>query len=347
MSTAGLDEALRLKRAGDLDGALIALEGVLGRTPSHPIALANLADVQLRRGRSDEAVLALDRAESAAGTTSYTARVRADLHYQAKRWREAARSYADAHALGDRGTWSLVQLARCRLRLGDVEGARGAASQAAEADPGSASAWVVLGDIALRADDLDDAEAMYGRAHERAPADEWAYAKLVEVRLLRLPPDRRDQEIQVLLKTGGGDNKHLLGVLARVRSQGGDEESAASAWEERARRTGDVYARKMQGFALRRAGKLEEAAAVLGPCLVEQPEDLILFRTYVGMQRKRGAIDELRATLEEALPRAGSRRGAFYGELRKLPAPDSETAPAPETAGAESSGGAGSAGPVT
>lgn len=347
MSTPGLDEALRLKRAGDLDAALIALEGVLGRSPSHPIALANLADIQLRRGRSDEAAVALDRAESAAGTTAFTARVRADVHYQAKRWREAARSYADAHALGDRGTWSLVQLARCRLRLGDVEGARGAASQAAEADPGSPSAWVVLGDIALRADDFDDAEAMYGRAHERAPGDEWAYAKLVEVRLLRLPPDRRDQEIQVLLKTGGGANKHLLGVLARARSQGGDEESAASAWEERARRTGDVYARKMQGFALRRAGKLDEAAAVLGPCLVDQPEDLILFRTYVGMQRKRGAVDELRATLEEALPRAGSRRGAFYGELRKLPAPD----PAPGTGadggaapvGAESSGGGGSA----
>lgn len=319
MSTPDLDEALRLRRAGDLDGALIALEGVLGRSPSHPVALVNLADVQLRRGRSDEAAAALDRAESAAGTTSQSARVRGDMHYHAKRWREAARSYADAHALGDRGTWSLVQLARCRLRLGDVEGARGAASQAAEVDPDSASAWVVLGDIAVRAGDLDDAEAMYRRAHERAPGDEWAYAKLVEARLLRLPPDRRDREIEVLMKTSGGANKHLLGVLAKVRSQGGDEESAASTWEVRAKRTGDVYARKMQGFALRRAGKLDEAAAVLGPCLVDQPEDLILFRTYVGMQRKRGAIDELRATLEEALPRAGSRRGAFYGELRKLP----------------------------
>lgn len=336
MSTPGLDEALRLKRAGDLDGALIALEAVLSRSPSHAAALAILADVQLKRGRSDEAGLALDRAEAAAGTTSATARVRGDLDYQAGRWAGAAKSYADAHALGDGGTWSLVQLARCRLRLGDVDGARGAAAQAAEAAPDAPSPWVVLGDIALRHDELDDAEAMYGRAHECAPSDQWAYAKLMEVRLLRMPAERRDGEIRVLLKTTGRDNRHLLGVLARLRSRDGDEDAAARTWEERAQGTGDLYARKMQGFALRRAGRLDEAAAVLGSCLAAQPEDLILFRTYVGLQRKRGAVDELRTTLEEALPRAGSRRGAFHGELRKLPAPNAvppADAPADPTPG--------------
>ncbi len=39
----------------------------------------------------------------------------------------------------------------------------------------------------------------------------------------------------------------------------------------------------------------------------------------VHLQRERG---ELRATPEELLPRAGGRRGAVYGELPKLPAPD-------------------------
>jgi len=333
VSTPGLDEALQLKRSGDLDGALIALEGVLGRSSSHPMALAHLADVQLKRGRLEEAGLALDRAEAAAGTTAFLARLRGDLHYQAGRWSDAARSYSDADALGDRGTWSLVQLTRCRLRLGDVEGASGAASRAVEAEPASASAWALLGDIAVRQGRLDDAEAMYGQAHEHAPTDQWAYAKLVESRLLKLPTERRDREIQVLLKTTGRDNKHLLGVLAKLRSDAGDDAAAADAWGERARRTGDLYARKMQGFALRRAGKLDEAAAVLGPCLAEKPEDLVLFRAYVALQRKRGALDELRSTLEEILPRAGSRRGAFFGELRKLPGPDAgagtDTPPAP------------------
>jgi tetratricopeptide (TPR) repeat protein len=222
-----LADALELKRSGQLDAAVIALEGVLAVRPSHPLALAHLAEVQLKRGRPQEAAAALDRAESAAGTTAFTARLRGDLAYKAERWEEASRAYADATALGDRGTWALVQLARCRLRLGDTEGARGAASSAAERDPGSPAGWVVLGDIAMRQGELGDAETMYERAHEQAPDDQWAYAKLIEVRLLQLPAEQRARQVTVLLKTTGRDNRHLLGVLARLRSRDGDNEAAA------------------------------------------------------------------------------------------------------------------------
>jgi tetratricopeptide (TPR) repeat protein len=312
-----LDEALQLKRSGDLDAAVIALEALLSHGPSHPLALAHLADVQIKRGRFEEAVSALDRAEQVGGTTAWTARLRGDVHYKAGRWREAADCYQDAGALGN-DVWPLVQLARCRLKTGDLEGAQGAASQAVERDADSASAWVLLGDIALRGERLDEAETMYSRAHERGPDDQWAYAKLVEARLMRLAPKRRDREIQVLMKTTGRDNKHLLGVLAKLRSQQGDQEAAAQAWRTRAR-SGDLFARKQEGFALRKAGKLEEAAAILGTCLVADPEDRYVFSSYVSLQTKRGAFEELRHTLEEALPGAGSRRGAYYGALRKIP----------------------------
>lgn len=326
MSTPALDDALQHKRSGNLEAAVIALEGVLSRSPANPVALAHLADVQLRRGRLEEAASALDRAEATSGTTRFTARLRGDLCYKAGRWNDAARHYRDAGALGDDSSWLLVRLARCRLRLGDVDGAQGAAAQAAERDPGSAAPWVLLGDVALQRERPEDAEAMYARAHERAPGDEWAYAKLVEARLLRLPPERREREVQVLLKTTGRSNKHLVGVLARLRSSQGDQEEAARTWGERAR-AGDLFARKQEGFALRRAGKLEEAAAVLGACLAADPEDRYVFSSYLSLQRERGAFGELRRTLEEALPRAGSRRGAFYGALKKLPPGDAHAAP--------------------
>ncbi len=318
MSTA-LEQALQLKRAGSLDEALIALEGVLNRVPAHAVALAHLADVQLRRGRLLEAASALERAEAAAGTTAFSARLRGDLCSREGRWAEAGRAYQDADALGERGTWTLVQLARCRLRLGDLDGARGATSRALERDSKSAPAWTLLGELAFREGRLEEAEVMFGRAHHHAPNDQFAYAKLVEVRLLGLPPERRDREIEVLLKSSGRDNRHLLGVLARLRSERGDEQHAAETWRRRSElHGGELYARKMEGYALRRAGQLDRAADVLAECLLADPEDVILFRTYVHLQRHRGALDDLRITLEELLPRAGSRRGPVYGELRKL-----------------------------
>jgi tetratricopeptide (TPR) repeat protein len=332
VSDGDLDEVLRLKRDGHLDRAIIAVEAVLGRHPSHPQALAQLADIQLRRGRLDEAGDALDRAEATTGTVANTARLRGDLAYRRKEWADAARCYQEAGVLGERSIWTLVQLGRARLRLGDVDGARGAAAQAVERDGSSSPAWVLLGDVERRQDRLEEAEARYATAHERAPGDQWAYAKLVEVRLLRLPPERREREMEVLVKTGGGDNPHLAGVLARLRSEQGDDQKAAEVWKDRASRHDDPYARKMHGFALRRAGRLDEAAGVLGQCVLEDPNDLVLFRTYVHLQHKRDKPDELRRTLEDLLPVAGSRRGAVYGELRKLPAPGDVPGPeAPRT----------------
>ena len=191
-----MEGALELKRSGRLDEAVIALEGVLTRTPSNPVALAHLAEVQLRRRRLADAADALERAEALAGTTAFTARIRGDLRYRERKWKEAARCYADADVLGDRGTWSLVQLARCHLRLNGFDAARGAASRAAERDGADAAPWVVLDEVALREGREDDAVHLFEQAHERAPGDEFAYAKLIEARVLRLPPEDREREVE-------------------------------------------------------------------------------------------------------------------------------------------------------
>jgi len=316
--TPNLEHALELKRSGRLDEAVIAIEGVLARSPSNPVALAHLAEVQLRRRRLADAADALERAEALAGTTAFTARVRGDLRYRERKWREAARCYADAEVLGDKGTWSLVQLARCHFRLNELDAARGAASRAIERNDGESSAWVALGEIALREGREDDAVTMFERAYERAPADEFAYAKLIEARVLRLAPEDREREVEVLLRSQDKGNRHLLGVLAKLRSQEGDAHGAAEAWGASRKLHGDLFSRKMEAYALNKAGEIEQAAALMRACLLEDPEDVVLFQNFVRIQRKRGALDELRSTLEELVPLAGGRRGAVYGELRKL-----------------------------
>jgi tetratricopeptide (TPR) repeat protein len=314
-----LERALGLRRAGRLDEAVIALESLLVDEPRNGVALAHLAQLQLRRGRLDQALAELDRAEAAAGTTAFTAHVRGDALYRLGRHADAARAYEDALALGDRGSWPLVQLARCRIRLRDLPGARDAGSRAAERDPDSASGWTVLGEVAAAEDDLAGAEAMYARAHECDPNDQYAYARLVRARLLQLPPDQRAREVRVLLKSGGRDNSHLLGVLAQVQRELGDETAAAEAWRRSGDQAGgDLFARKQEGYARRRAGDLEGAAQVLRDCLLRAPQDVILFKTYVGLERQRGATDELKQTLQELLTVAGPRRGAVYAELRRL-----------------------------
>jgi tetratricopeptide (TPR) repeat protein len=318
VSQPDLERALELKRSGRLDQAVIALEALLASEPQNAFALAHLAHCQLRRRRPADALAELDKAEAAGGATAFTARVRGDALYRLGRHRDAGRAYEEADALGDRDPWTLAQLARCRLRANDLDGARDAASRAVERDGASASGHVVLGEVAARAGDLAQAEERFERARELAPDDQYAYARLIEMRLLQLSPEDRARELEVLLRSSGRENRFLAATLARVRSQQGDEEGAAAAWRSRAGGDRDLFARAQEGYALRRAGRLDEAAVVLRDVLLEDPSDVILFRTYVSLQRQLGRLDELQQTLQELLPIAGPRRGAVYGELRKL-----------------------------
>lgn len=295
------------------------LEALLAEEPRNAFALAQLAHMQLRRRRPAEALAELEKAEAAGGVTAFTARVRGDALYRLGRHREAGRAYEEAEALGDRDAWTLAQLARSRLRQNDLDGARDAATRAVEREPEAATGWVVLGDVAFKAGETALAEERFQRAHELAPDDQYAYARLVEARLLQLEPEERGRELEVLLRSRGRENRFLGAALARLRSQLGDETGAADAWR-RSRRSGDdLFARAQEGYALRRAGRLDEAAVLLRDVLLADPGDVILFRTYVSLQRQRGELDELRQTLQELLPIAGPRKGAVYGELRKLP----------------------------
>src|SRR5439155_24576308 len=123
--------------------------------------------------------------------------------------RQAGRAYEEADALGDRSVWTLAQLARCRLRDNDLDGARDAASRAVEREPDAAPGWVALGDVAARAGDAAQAEAHFQRAHELAPDDQYGYARLVEARLLQLAPEDRGRELEVLLRSSGRGNRFL------------------------------------------------------------------------------------------------------------------------------------------
>jgi tetratricopeptide (TPR) repeat protein len=317
-----LERAFSLTQERRYDEAVILLESVLEAEPASSAALTQLAFCQLRRRQPGLALLELDKAESVDGVTARTARMRGDALSSLRRYREARAAYREADALGDRTSWNLVQLARCCLRLKDPEGARGAAARAVERGPDDAAAWLVLGDVAARAGDVAEAESAYQRATDLKPGDGYAYARLIESRLLQLEPQDRKREVELLLKSTGRDNPHLLQLLARLQSDLGDAAAAAAAWRKSRRRAaggGSAYALRMEGFALKKAGSLPQAAAVLRESLMMEPENVIGLRGYVRLQHQRGAIGELRETLQELLPIAGSRRGAVYAELRKLP----------------------------
>jgi tetratricopeptide (TPR) repeat protein len=306
------------RRATTPEERVIALESLLVREPDNVDALLMLARTQLRREKGDAALAALDRAEAIAGVNATTALLHARAQQRLGRFRDAAEAYAEALALGEESAWGLVQLGRCRIRLGELDAAREAGRRAVERAPDAASGWLLLGDVALKQGEVDLAESHMAAAHQCEPDNRYAYARLMEVRLLRLPPEKRLRELEVVVQSAGGRNPHLLNAMARVRSRLGDEQAAPGIWRQSQAERPNPFARKMEAYALKKAGRLEAAARLMKACLLEDPRDVVLFTNYVRLQRARSAIAELERTLLELLPIAGDRRGAVFGELRKV-----------------------------
>lgn len=301
-----------------LDEAVLALERSLVDDPHDARSLLTLAECQLRRGLPEQALRELERAEVEAGITARSSRLRGDALYRLAGYDEAEAAYRHSEALGGRGTWSLVQIARCRLRARDPEGAMEAAALALEREPESADALVAMGEGVVRKEGHQAAESWFARAHAAAADNQFAYSRLIEARIMQLPEGDRLRELELIQRTTGTGNRYLQSLLARIRREQGDTGGSVEAWAKAARQ-GDAFARKNYGYALRKAGRLEEAAQVMRESLFAFPQDVVLFRNFVRLMRERGALNELRLTLEDLLPVAGPRRGAVYGELSRLP----------------------------
>ena len=155
-----------------------------------------------------------------------------------------------------------MQPARSRLRVGDFDGAQGAASQAVERDPDSSSAWVALGDVALAAGRLDDAEARYQRAHQ-------------------LVPEKREREMDVITRPG-----------ATTSTWAGCWPGCAANKETRKLRPTPAVARLRPATCMPASSRVSRCARPVGwtrrrpcsaRCFLAEPEDRYVCSSYVSL----------------------------------------------------------------
>ena len=115
--------------------------------------------------------------------------------------------------------------------------------------------WVVLGEVALREGREDDAVAPL-RAGPRART-----RRRVRLRQADRGPGPAAGPRGPRARGRGPAPEPRpgqpppVGVLARLRSEGGDDRQAAETWGARRKLHGDPYARKMEAYALRKAGR--------------------------------------------------------------------------------------------
>jgi tetratricopeptide (TPR) repeat protein len=230
--------------AGDLAQAAKLFEAVLTRDPNDAAALGGLGLARLRQGRTTEARDLLARAATS----------------EEGRWSSAldAASFATELAEGRR-----------RMAQGEMDAAEGLLLRAARRDtPRPAEAEVILGEIALRRGEAEEAESRFRAALYRRPALSAAQQGLLE----SFRRQGRIAEAHALshqiARGGSAEADALRGEAGRTE----DPEAALRLLRDALAATpGSAWARLDLARLLARQGRAGEARAVIEEALKTAP----------------------------------------------------------------------------
>lgn len=241
-----VDRARLLVDAGEDRAAAELLRGVLRERPGDPEVLRLLADLELSRGRFEEALSALqpliEREEVASTDFADAVRALEELgRYDAavavaRDWSERHRRDADAH----------FQLGRLAYLVDDLKTAAESLRRAERLQAGRADVRSELGLVLLRRGNRDEAEAKQRDAVERDPKFALAWFRLGDA-ISRAGPERRTQAIRAMERSLELDPRGRDAMTSRVflyrqyqlaLTEGDDsvQESADRLWQAVLRR---------------------------------------------------------------------------------------------------------------
>lgn len=245
-------EAVALQELRRLDAAAAALERTLALYPGDAAAAVRLAQVELERGRPEQARPLFERARADAGTRAAALFGLGRIAAAERRWSEAAGHFEAALAAQPQASSIRHPLALAYRELGRLDRARALLGEAGEVP-------VVFSDPRL-----DEAK--------RAATGPGIYVLRAVEAARRGNPQR---VLDYLRRAVALDptNDHLRQGLARALEELGEAEAALREYREAVRLApGSPVAQLNLGLALARGGSLDEALAALRQAVALAPE---------------------------------------------------------------------------
>jgi tetratricopeptide (TPR) repeat protein len=219
--------------------------------------------------------------------------------FEAGRIREAEVQLKEAVGLDPKSPDAQILLAKLNLEKGELIAAKAALDAAIQLNGTSAEIDYLHGVIAQRYGDLDAALAYYREASDRAPES----AAYVAAQAETLAALGRLTEALELIDARQRDferNATLRALAGNIHTLLGQYEEASDAYREAAGLAKDDVQLQLQlGVSLARAGRYQEAIAVLAPALAQKPDTpwsarLALGRAYLGRSDVSAARDVFR-----------------------------------------------------
>lgn len=319
-----VDTSWRLRREKRFHEAELvlheALENCAGGTYRQNTLRANLADVLLRQGRTDEAkTLALEvLAKEPGQVTALTVLGAAAL--KKKEYAEAAENLCKANERIP-NPYRAGRLAYALEMDGQIEKALSVLEEALRNHPADGYLLKQYGNLKRKAGVIPNniEEKPVSLTPTSEDDDPFAYAERMRLRLQESAPEEAVRQLEKIIKVGRRkNNPHLHLLLGDLRRGAGNEPAATGAYRRALELAPEnIYALSHLLFSLRRLGEKEEAWPLLKQLLTADPGNRAAKAAFLKDAVELRKIEEAVTFLEELL-REFPQHKEFYGLLKKL-----------------------------
>ncbi|MGJ3241974.1 MAG: tetratricopeptide repeat protein [Opitutales bacterium] len=290
-----------LQARGDMDGAIRAFAEAIAKTKIQPRWLLWYAGALAAAGRPEEAARTCEQMDHRLFNPREGKRLAALYWAQAGELEQARRildNLADDQA--DASVW--LELAGLRLQLQDYAGAREAAREALDRDPGQMKACSLAGTAALRMERYPEAIALFQRVLDNLPFDINARMRMAEAHAGLGDTERGRQLAEAFLEEGPFDPDVVQQVgLFYARIQ--DIHRARNLFERLLTLRPDAESFTLVGEFRNRTGEPEAALPALQKALYLDPEYVAAISqmgiTLTALRRFNDAEQSLRRALSE------------------------------------------------
>jgi len=233
-----------LMEQGKLDESIDAYQEMMDRKPS-PQAYSRAAHVRWLKGDLQGAIAAMEMATGASSSRDH-----------------------------ESAAWAYVRLALYELQAGNMQKTSDLIETALALQPDYAPALLALGRLLLAEGKNTEAIAPLTRAAQRNPLPEYQWVLIEALHVA----DRRDEACAVeslLMHRGAADDPRTFALYLATTSH--DTKTALRLAEEELKARADVFTLDTLAWALRAAGRNQEARIFSGLALAEETQDARLF----------------------------------------------------------------------
>ncbi len=313
-----LNEAIQLKNNRKLNEALAIFLELMDEQPQDDYLLSNMGHLYFKMNSYENSLMMLERACGIRKQGEFVLKLKADVLMKLGRMDEAEDILLSMSLKGF-NLDVIKRLIKCfveQKKFGDALNQINRALQVVEYER---DMEITHGEVLIKLGRIDEAGKCFERIIKQNPSDEFAYLRLIMIKLEHKPQEEVIEELRGILKIPSRSaNAYLHDLLARAYKEIGRYEDALREYQESLRLKPDnPFTRKQLGFCYARMKDYDGVIRTLSCCLLNDPDDTFVRSALLSAYRLAKRLDEARKLFTELINKYPDKKNLF-GIMRKI-----------------------------